>query len=358
MKNGIVISENFTYQLNECFYKNYEFDFFGIDAIHEFEKLLKLDLSEYKNIIFILSDLLFDCIAKTSNPFEVKFHNNDDILKKDTFFLNFESFTKLFPTHTKFILLDNSPESASKSMERYVVDWLDFNINNYFISSRFYNITHKNSITDLTYLPLIFSFFEQNIDKYEKIEYSPPTNVKYNFITFLGHSEKPDKIEYRYDILKKLMGDKISQVKHEKDTETNKGLKYFKQPAFEGHIWNLLQSSMVKLQLIFETINPLQPFHNLYFFTEKTMKLFLLPHAYFLLVHGTALEKLESHGFRFSYKCFNFDDYFDVMQEILTDIDVWINKNQEDFYHNHENFYKIVNSNELPHHLFLKSLIE
>ena len=204
---------------------------------------------------------------------------------------------------------------------------------------------------------MLFSFNELGFHRYEKLEYIRPLSSHSNFITFLGHSNKKDKIKFRYDFLKKLLKERITEVKYETDENVNKGLKYFTMPSYEGHIWNLLQSVFVKIQLIFETIPPDMQFHDEYFFSEKTMKLFLLPHPYFLFSNGFALERLENFGFKFPIKCITLDDYINQITIMLNDIDAWIETYDLVFHHNYENFYKIVESTELPHHKFLSNII-
>jgi hypothetical protein len=127
-------------------------------------------------------------------------------------------------------------------------------------------------------------------------------------------------------------------------------------PETMGHAWNLVNSLSAKIQLIFENMWHMQSFNiNRYFLTEKTMKLFLLPHPYIVFLPDFILESLKNYGFKFSYSG---NDYNSLIRCVKEDIDKWITKNESDFYHNQTLFYNMVNSTELEHHLILEKIIK
>lgn len=356
----LLITDDFYFNIDSLFYNKHNIKQLQLNNYSDYNNIIKdKNINSFENIIVLITDIMFDSIAKTSHPFNTSKHGLDNLFNdnEDLFFNNFNKFFKNFPTKTKYVLVDNNPESPMKPIERFIFKWLELSPNNYFISSRFNSVNHPNALVGLVYLSLFYGFYQQNFHKYPKLDYAQPCNTKHNFITFLGHSSKPDKIEFRLNFLKELFKDRINQIKYETDSEKKLGLKYYKQPSLSGHEWNLLESLSVKIQLIFETINPLKEYHDGYFFSEKTMKLFLLPHPYFLLAHGTALMELEKFGFKFPIKCFSFDDYLNSINTILEDVDKWVDENYKLFQHNQDNFYEMVNSIELPHHLFFDKII-
>jgi hypothetical protein len=361
MNDFLVVCSDFQYTIDFNFYEKNNFNHLKFNNLNDYEFLIKdFNFENFKNILIILDDVMFDSICKTSNPFNTDLHNSFklDEIEDETFFKNFNIFLKNFPNNTKVILYDNNIEIPQKSIVKFISKWIEMRDNNYFISSRFDSIAYENSITALVYLPIIFSFYLLNFNRYEKLDYSFPSNPKYNFISYLGNSINVDKINYRFIFLKALLKDKINELKHEKDSNKKIGLKYLVQHKGEGHYWNLLDVLSAKIQLIFETIHPTIKYHDHYYFSEKTMKLFLLPHPYFLFVHGTALEKLEEFGFKFSEKCFSHYDFIKTLENLTNDIDGWIEKNNNIFKSNQENLYKIVDSTTLNHHLFLEKIIK
>lgn len=360
MIDTLLIIDDFYYNIDSSFYNTNNTKKVLLNSQEDYNKIISdKNIESFDNIVVLLTDIMFDSIAKTSHPFNTSKHNLDNLFDDDVslFFNNFNKFFKNFPSKTKYVLFDNNPESPMKPIIHYISKWLELYPNNYFISSRFNNIIHSNALVNLTYLPLFYSFYQQNFYKYPKLDYARPSITDYDFITFLGHAEKKDKIEFRLNFLKEIFKGDITQIKYEKDSEDKLGLKYLQQPAKCGHEWNLLQSLSVKIQLIFETINPLKEYHDEYYFSEKTMKLFLLPHPYFLFAHGSALSELEKFGFKFPIKCFTFEDYLREINIICEDIDNWNNQNYEYFYHNQDNFYKMIESTNLPHHIFLDEII-
>ena len=354
----LVIASDFYFDLDCEFYKNYNIEHFKFNDNSSYSELKeKTDLISYKKIIFLVDDMIFDCVSKLSDPFDV---SQSEILytEPDKDFLNnWNVFKKDFPSNVIYILYDNRTESPQKSFIRYINTWLDSDENHFLISCRLYKLNHPRAITNLLYLPLIFSFNQNSFNKYNKLKYSRPNNSSYNFISYLGHSQKKEKRKFRYSFLKELLEKRFSEVEIEPDSNNGKGLKYFPMPNYEGHTWNVLECLFSKIQLIFETIPPDKEFHDEYFFTEKTSKLFVLPHPYFLFVHGTALEQLEKYGFKFSVKCYSMEDYKKEIKNMLDDLDEWINQNDSDFYHNHENMYQISSSDKLLHHIFMDTII-
>jgi hypothetical protein len=362
MNSHLLILNNFFYQIDSLFYDKNNINYKIVNTYDEYQTLLESDeLSKYQNISFIIDDTMFDSIAKTGNPFDTSNHSNYEFFENndEIFFKNIDIFSKKFSKPINTILYSNVPELHyyHSPIKKYINQWLEMNSTNYLISSKYKSIIHPQASPGLMYLPLIYGFYEQNFNKYPKLDYARPTHADYNFITFLGHSQKPDKIEKRFNFLKELFKDNINQIKYEKLSEAELGIKYFEMPVKSGHEWNLLQSLSVKVQLIFETINPLIEFKEDYYFSEKTMKLFLLPHPYFLLVHGSTLIELEKFGFKFPIKCFTLDDYVNNVNIILNNVDEWIDTHSDSFYHNQTHFYNLINSDTLPHHLFIKSII-
>jgi hypothetical protein len=360
MNETLVICNNFQYNIDLAFYEKNKINHLEFN-LNKYDDIIKnFNFENFKNIIVILDDVMFDNICKTSNPFNSELHHsyisteND----KDIFFKNFNIFLKNFPNNIKVILYDNNIEIPQKSIVKFILEWMGMRNENYFISSRFNSIMDKQSMTGLVYLPLIYSFHSLNFNKYDKLDYSTPTKPKYNFITYLGNFENIDKIEYRFNFLKEMLKDKINELKHEKYSNSKLGLKYLLPHRGEGHYWNLLDILSAKIQLIFETIPLTMEYHDEYYFSEKTMKLFLLPHPYFLLVNGTALNKLEEFGFKFPEKCFSYDEFITAFTSMLLSVDVWIEKNNKIFEDNQENFYKIINSTDLNHHLFLEEIFK
>lgn len=359
MNKNLVICSNVYYDIDLTFYEKNKIEHLKFNSLADYDYFTTFDLQTYNNVIVILDDVMFDNICKTSNPFNSELHqtNNMNVDDIDIFLNNFQIFFDKFSDNTKFIVYDNNIEIPQKSIIKFISNWLNMKSKNYFISSRFDNIVHERSITGLVYLPLIFSFYMLNFNRYDKLEYYPPKNPKHSFITYLGSYSNTDKINHRFNFLKAMLRDKITELKHENNSISKLGLKYLMQHKGEGHYWNLLNSLSAKIQLIFETIHPTVKYHDEYYFSEKTMKLFLLPHPYFLLVHGSVLEKLEQFGFVFSEKCYSYHDFIKSFIIILSDIDGWIEKNNKLFESNQENFYYMINSDSLKHHLFLEKII-
>jgi hypothetical protein len=298
---------------------------------------------------------MFDNIAKTGDSTNVSFHNDNDLLKKHPYLFveNFNKFIKRFPNNTKFIHYGNKSEAEQKSARDYSFEWLEMNSNNYFITSRKSSFNHINMISGLIYLPIIYHFYHDNFYKYPQLYTPIPQNPKYDFITYLGQLHKSDKIQRRLDFLKEIFNNDISKIKYTSDSFSNE--LWF---AKESYFWNMLNSLSAKIQIIFETVNPWEKWYNDDWLTEKTMKCFLLSHPYILLLHPEPLTMLEHYGFKFPFKCDSVEEYTKQIEYVKNNIDNWIEENQEIFYHNQTNFYKMVNSDELPHHSFIEKIIK
>ena len=228
-----------------------------------------------------------------------------------------------------------------------IINWKNFD-------ARFCKLKHRRAIVSLIYLPIIYSFYLQDFYNYPMLEFSSSTNPKYDFVTYLGHTSKTENISFRYNFLKTIFGKSINKVKY-KDLNLidNENLGNGKK----GHLWNLLNSLTAKIQIIFET-SPPTLWHYNDFLTEKTMKCFLLPHPYILLVHRNTLEKLEEYGFSFPIKCATIDEYKNEINYVNNNIEEWVNKFDVMFHTNQINFYKLINSTILPHHIFLKNILK
>lgn len=360
MSKNLLVSNNIYYEIDSLFYKKNKFEHLPLNLSHinnndDYDLILNsYDFYKSENIIVVLDEMMFDNISKTSHPFNSQYHTTNSILTDEELFLqNFKNFFEKFPKNSKFIYYDNSAEASLPVTRRFILKWLEMNPYNYFISSRFSNFKHERVISDLIYLPIIYSFYLQEFNEYPMLEFSSSTNPKYDFVTYLGHTTKPDKIEYRKDFLKIILNESFDKIKY-KDVYIvgNENLGNGKK----GHIWNLLNSLTAKVQIIFETTNPTE-WYNDDFFSEKTMKCFLLAHPYILLVRGNTLKKLEQYGFQFPVKCSTINEYQTEFNYISSNLDEWILDNQLIFKDNQLNFYNMINSSTLPHHLFLQKII-
>ena len=349
MNKTLLISDVLYYNIDLVLYKKNNVNHISFDSIHT------INVSEYSNIIVIIDELMFDNIAKTGDLTNVSFHNNNDLLKKHPhlFVENFNKFIKRFPNNTKFIHYGNLSEAEQKPARDHSFEWLEMSSNNYFITSREPSFRHKNMISELIYLPIIYHFYSDNFYKYPMLDTPIPKNPKYNFITYLGQLHKSDKIQGRLDFLKEIFNNDISKIKYNSDSFSNE--LWF---AKESYFWNMLNSLSAKIQIIFETVNPWEKWYNDDWLTEKTMKCFLLSHPYILLLHPKPLTMLEQYGFKFPFKCDSIEEYTKQIEYVKNNIDDWIDENQEIFYHNQTNFYKMINSVELPHHSFIEKIIK
>ena len=348
MDKTLLISDELYYEIDSLLYKQNNINHISITNIGS------TNIFDYSNIIVIIDELMFDNIAKTGNAFDSTSHNDNDLLKNQPhlFVENFNKFCKRFPKNTKFIHYDNNSEAQQKSAARYSFEWLEMNPNNYLITSREISFTHKNMISGLIYLPIIYHFYFDNFYKYPILHTPIPTNTKYDFITYLGQLHKSDKIKRRLDFLKEIFNNDLSTIKYTSDSFSNE--RWFNK---ESYFWNLLNSLSAKIQLIFETVSPWENWYADDWMTEKTMKCFILAHPYIILLPPKPLTMLEEYGFKFPIKCSSIDEYKTSIDYIKNNIDEWIEKNTHIFIHNQENFYKMINSTNLPHHIFIQKII-
>jgi hypothetical protein len=349
MKKTLLISDILYYNIDSLLYKKNNITHISITDIRG------VNISEYSNILVILNEIMFDNIAKTGDQFDTQFHNDNELLKNQPhlFAENFNKFIKRFPKNTKFIHYGNNSEAEQKSARDYSFEWLEMNPNNYFITSREPSFTHKNMISRLIYLPMIYHFYIDNFYKYPMLDTPIPKNPKYDFITYLGQLHKSDKIQRRLDFLNKIFNDDISKIKYSSDSFSNE--RWFSK---ESYFWNMINSLSAKIQIIFETVNPWEKWYNDDWLTEKAMKCFLLSHPYILLLHPKPLSMLENYGFKFPFKCDSIEEYTKQIDYVKNNIDNWIDENKDIFYHNQTNFYNMVNSDELPHQIFIQKILE
>lgn len=353
---NLLVSKNINYYIDLSWFKEYKFKHIPLNSSGDFDLIPASDeFLKPNNVVVILDNMMFDCIGKTSHPFNSTEHRNDYILSnKELFFQNFNDFFEKFPKNTKFILYDNDAESVQPIISEFVVDWLETYPSTYFISSRYSKLHHERLIVNLIYLPIIFAFYIQEFYYYPMLEFSSVSNPKYDFITYLGHSAKTEKIKFRYDFLKQVFGESINKVRHsdlniiDNDTFGN---------GRHGHMWNLVNSLTAKVQIIFENASPTTWYYG-DFCTEKIMRCFLLPHPYILLLNRDVLEKIEQYGFQFPIKCSTIYEYKNEIQYVCENIDEWIEKNNTIFYNNQINFYNMISSTTLPHHSFLQNILK
>jgi hypothetical protein len=314
--------------------------------IHNF---ISKNYEYYKKIFLFLNESDFYFLNSTGNlSINTNFNEN--------YKSNWDSFLNTLPKNLSVIFLDNSPETLHPIQMEHIVYFLNSNENTYLISSRCGSINHNRSITNLIYLPLLFSFYQHNFYKYPKLYYSKPSNSKYDFITYLGQGYKTSKIDVRKNELNFFLSYDLSKTKFKEEigfeiNEDNMG------PSSPGHFWNLFNSLSAKIQIIFENLFSNQVFDDYYFLTEKTMKSFITPHPYVLMLDSTIISELENFGFKFSYKCNSIVDFQNLFNNIKEDIDKWINNNKDDFYHNRDNLFEMASSTELPHHIFLEKIL-
>lgn len=278
---------------------------------------------------------------------------------------NFVNYFKDMPSNTKYIYLDNNGEVGNPIDYDILVEWLNLpNKLNYLISSRFASISNERSIAGLIYLPILYMFNKQKFSQFPMLEYSTPSNPKYNFITYLGLSHKKNRISERFEFIKLIFDNKLDDVKYD-DADFEASFDVFGEGKV-GHYWNILNSLSAKIQIVFETYpfrdsNEMNDsYNNGYFFTEKIMKCFILPHPYVLIVHEKWLNMLEGFGFKFpsEIKSSSKVGFIQVIKNIQSDINGWIDRTKSYFEHNQKQLYAMVNSDNLPHHQFLNKIIK
>jgi hypothetical protein len=350
MEKKVLISKKEYHKIDFLLYEKNNVDYLDITNFSEYKEI------DYENIICILDSIMFDNISKTGHPFNPTFHRSNDFFEKNpnVFFDNFNTFYKNFPTHTKFILYDNDVESIQPSIQKNVLNWLEISSNNYFITSRHFSFSHTNMIQRLVYLPIIYSFYLQNFYKYPMLQIPDVQNTKYDFVTYLGHTTKLQKIESRLKFLNEIFNYDLSKVKYKDLNCVDDDIMGNKK---EGHFWNLLNSLSAKIQVIFENSSPEAVWDSYEFLTEKTMKCLVSSHPYILLLPPRPLIMLEDHGFKFPIKCNNIEEYTKEIDYVKHNIDKWIEENKQTFYDNQTNFYEMISSTELPHHIFLEKIL-
>jgi hypothetical protein len=368
MKKTLIILPKFQYEIDLEFYKKLESENVEIEFMNEhandhklgFEHKRKIENFQlYENVLVIVGEIHMQ-------TFVAGFYRNNDLkddLRIDTDRL--KTYFKDLPQSTKYIFLDNNGEQNYPITSDILLEWLNLSeMSTYAISSRYYNLSHPKLINGLAYLPILFMFLQQNFKQFPMLRYSPPSKSENDFITYLGQTGKNVGRPLRYGMLTQFFKNDLTGVDY-KEIENFKTTTDLYGPGKPGHYWNILNSLSAKIQIIFETITftptdeipPTEYEH--FFFTEKIMKCFVLPHPYLLIVNKMWLEKLEKFGFRFHVlsKADTFEDFEKIIENIKSDIDGWIEENRPYFEHNQRNLYEIGNSVDLPHHQFLKQII-
>ena len=360
MKNKLIILSEEIYNFNKIyfdslntnlkFYKQNDDSFYRLNHHSRGQE-------QYEDIIFLFDDLRFDSICKTADFWDISKHNIRNI-SNDVYKENSKRFADRFGTNWKFVLLDFNNEPIQEPSENFTTDWLDLDGRNYCISQRIPNSNHLRLLNGLIYLPLLNCFQKYGYSKFDKLDYSRPSNPKYDFITYLGHKAKVDKRKYRFEVISEILNNDLSKLKYKDSDNMVTGFTaYF--DGGNGHYWNLLNSLSAKIRLIFENDDLAKGFNEMqnYFLTEKTLKCFYYPHPYILFLHETVLDKLREFGFKFSYNSKFINDFKELLTEVKLDIPNWIGKNQDDFNHNQNNLFQMINSKNLPHHLFINDII-
>jgi len=368
MKKTLIILPKFQYEIDLKFYKKLESENVEICFMSEHARNYKLvfehnckipNFELYENVLVIFGEIHMQ-------TFVAGFYRNSELkddlrLDKDRLKVYFED----LPPSTKYIFLDNNGEQTYPITGDILLEWLNLSdLSTYSISSRYYNLIHPKLINGLIYLPILFMFLQQNFKQFPMLRYSQPSNSENNFITYLGQTGKNIGRNLRYGMLTQFFKNDLTSVDY-KEIENFETTTDLYGPGGHGHYWNLLNSLSAKIQIIFETVafNPTNMIPKLeyefFFFTEKIMKCFILPHPYLLIVNRIWLEELEKFGFKFndSTKADTFEDFEKIIENIKSDIDGWIEENRPYFEHNQRNLYEIGNSVDLPHHQFLKQII-
>lgn len=352
--NALLICTPIFKKINELFLEKN-----NIEYIEMHTSKIKIDLEngfelekyqKYDSIYVILDEVFFEQIINANHTNSIV---DDDFDTTE----NWKKFIEKIDPRVHFIYVDGTPESAFSGKK--IMNFLDSSDKCFVISSRYITLNHERLYNNIIYLPMLYSFYHLNFSYFPKLDYSPPMNPKYDFITYLGETYKINKIEQRFQFLKYVLNDDLSKLKY-KEYDNFSISSHNMGPNQLGHAWNLINSLSAKIQLIFENMVLLSDnsynseVKDRYFLTEKLMKLFLLPHPYVIFLPEFIIESLKKYGFRFSY---NGRDYKTLISNIKKDIDGWITENKSDFYNNQEVFYNMVGSIELEHHLVLKKII-
>jgi len=373
VKKTLIILRDFQYEIDSKFYKsleseNVEIQFLNDNPRHSIvgfknQNTIKNYYADY-NIFVIIDEIIMQTFVLSVN----KYSDSGKLLKEAELKIDKDRLGTYFedlPPSTKYIFIDNNGEQNYPVTTDVLLEWLNLSeLSTYAISSRYYNLSHPKLINELTYLPILFMFLQQNFKQFPMLRYSPPSNPENDFITYLGQTEKQEGRSRRYDYLNKIFKNDLTSIDYE-EIENFQTTTDLYGPGKPGHYWNILNSLSAKIQIIFETkmFNPTswipQTEYEDFFFTEKIMKCFILPHPYLLIVNKIWLEKLEKFGFKFndSTKAETFEDFEKIIENIKSDINGWIEENRPYFEHNQRNLYEIGNSVDLPHHQFLKQII-
>ncbi len=376
MKDTLIILTEPIYQFNKKFFDNLRYspessseevdsDLIFLDfakSVPEFNGFNQIEQSlktnNFKNILFFLDDIRFDCIVKTGNPFDLSKHDDRSLREnKSVYYDNWQMFSDKLPIDTKFLLFDYNHEAIQAPIESWTKEWLEISNKHYCISQRLSSIEHERCLNKLLYLPLINCYYRYGFSNFDRLDYSNPSNPKYDFITYLGHHCKEDKRKGRFETIKTILDNDISTLKYKDDDSMDVGWNGYYDGG-NGHYWNLVNSLTAKLQIIFENDDIEKNFTEgeRFYLTEKTLKCFYYPHPYILLLHSTVIDELKKYGFKFSYGGDNHDYYKDLLLKVKKDINGWIKDNMNDFYHNQDNLYHMINSKKLPHHLFIDKI--
>jgi hypothetical protein len=373
MKKTLIILRKFQYEIDLEFYKSLESENVEIQFMNEHPRGSNIGFTNQDTIRNYYSDynilVIFDEIIMQSFVLSLdRYSDSGKLLKEAELKLNKDRIKVYFedlPPSTHYIYFDNNGEGTYPVTSDIILEWLNLTeMSTYVISSRYYNLSHPKLINGLTYLPILFMFLQQNFKQFPMIRYSQPSNSENNFITYLGQTEKQYGRNLRYNMLNKIFKNDLTSVDYE-EIENFQTTTDLYGPGKPGHYWNILNSLSAKIQIIFETMtfNPTKQIplieYEHFFFTEKIMKCFILPHPYLLIVNRIWLDELEKFGFKFHElnKAESFEDFEKIIENIKSDIDGWIGENRPYFEHNQRKLYEIGKSTTLPHHEFLRKIM-
>ena len=152
MKETLIILPEPIFKFNKQFFDDFDVDFhiytLGDDSFYDLK-------SEYKNIIFILDDLRFDCVVKTNNPYDTSKHDERSLTEnKSIYYDNWQIFSDKLPTHTKFLLFDFNHEAIQAPIESWTKQWLELSDRNYCISQRLSSLVHERCLNTVSYTHL------------------------------------------------------------------------------------------------------------------------------------------------------------------------------------------------------------
>ena len=126
MKDTLIILTEPIYQFNKKFFDNLRYSESSSEEVDsdliflDFEMILfngfnqieqSLKTNNFKNILFFLDDIRFDCIVKTNNPFDLSKHDDRSLMEnKSVYYDNWQMFSDKLPIDTKFLLFDYNHE--------------------------------------------------------------------------------------------------------------------------------------------------------------------------------------------------------------------------------------------------------